>query len=143
MLQIITNDEYTYYSIGAGLNVYRIILHIMSFDPRINYGALNGILVVLFKIQFCHNKIHFCRQNSFLSWQKSILSNMYANINLFAYKIDFCYLKWKLKHKNLLCKTRFNLVRQNWLLWILWDKIQFSETKFNFVLQKSILSSQK
>ena len=69
------------------------------------------------------DKNHFCRQNSFLSIR-------YANINLFAYKIDFCYLICKLDNKSQFCETKLNFVYKNEFCH---DKSDFCPLKDNFV----------
>ena len=74
-----------------------------------NYGAPNGTLSVLYKIQFCRNKIIFVLHNYVIQtcfMRTSFLSCRYANINLFAYKIDFCDTK-------MTGVTKMNFVTQN------------------------------
>ena len=86
--------------------------------------APNGTLVVLYKIQFCHNKIIFVMTKKVNFFQK-----------VFKYKL-ICIQNWLLL-PDMEIKTQKSIV---------WDKIHFCQlcqlclTKVNFVSQKSILS---
>ena len=76
--------------------------------------------LALWELHFCPDKIHFCRQ-------KLNLSKRYANINLFAYNIDFCRPIFKLGNKSKVCVTKMNFVmtKVTFVHWkiILYDKI--------------------